>query len=180
MIRYPGHSYSDGPIRIEFGGDIFPGSGAKFHLGKFCSIASNLRVFLGGNHRTDWISTFAFPEYFGKGHAPGQPSSKGDVVIGNDVWIGDSVVIMSGIRIGHGAAIGAYSIVAKDIEPYIIAAGNPCRPIRPRLHFLLVNQLLKLKWWDWSDEDIIKIYPFLQSNNPEPLFEYARKRGLME
>ena len=172
MIKYPGHSYSDGPIRIEFANPD-----AQFRLGKYCSVASNLRVFLGGNHRTDWISTFAFPEYYGEGHAPGQPDTKGDVVVGNDVWIGDSVVIMSGVTIGHGAAIGAYSVVASDIPPYAIAAGNPCRVKKFRFTYGEIKDLIEISWWDWPDDVVRNIYPILQYDNLQELFDFARERN---
>jgi virginiamycin A acetyltransferase len=168
MIKYKGNSYSDGPIIQEF-----RNNDAELIIGKYCSIAANLRVFLGGNHRTDWISTFAFPEFFGFGHAPGQPYTKGDVVIGNDVWIGDSVTIMSGVTIGHGAVIGAKSVVVSDIDPYAIAAGNPARVRKFRFAAGEIKDLLELAWWDWPVEKVIGAHTILQSGYLNKLFEFA-------
>ena len=103
------------------------GEGSNLVVGSFCSIAKGLKVFLGGDHRTDWISTYpfghVFPEIFGdpvKGH----PKSRGDVVIGNDVWTGQDVTIMSGVQIADGAVIAAGSHVHKDIGPYEIWGGT--------------------------------------------------------
>lgn len=145
------------------------GEGASYSVGKFCSISSNLTIFLGGNHRVDWISTYPFPSYPNnfpeandiKGHV----STKGNVTIGNDVWIGANVTILSGVTIGDGAVVGAYSVVGKNVPPYAIVVGNPSKLIKYRFNEKTIEQLLKLKWWDWPIEKIKQNVQLLCSNN---------------
>lgn len=127
--------------------------GATLKIGKFCSIANNVEIFTGGNHRTDWISTYPFsalitdfPNAVG---IEGHPVSKGDVEIGNDVWIGRGVTIMSGVKIGDGAVLGAESLISKNVNPYEIVVGNPGRVIKKRFDDDVIKMLLKIAWWDW-------------------------------
>ena len=148
----------------------------KLKIGKFCSLASNIYILAGGEHRSDWISTYPFNcliddfDYI-KGH----PSTKGDIIIGNDVWIGDSVKILSGVHIGDGAIIGTASVVTKDIPPYAIAAGNPAKIIRYRFDEDTIEELLDIKWWNFREKDIIKIVPLLQSNDIQKFLKECRK-----
>lgn len=110
-------------------------------------------------------------------HIKGHPKSKGDVVIGNDVWIGRGAVIMSGINIGDGAIIGANSLVSKDVAHYSIFAGNPGRHIRYRFNMEIINKMLVIKWWDKELEEIAEIIPLLQSNSVHEIIErYHNKR----
>jgi acetyltransferase-like isoleucine patch superfamily enzyme len=106
------------------------GEGTVLRVGRFCSIAGNVSIFLGGNHRSDWITTYPFGclKYFNK--KPGHPSTNGDVVIGNDVWIGCNATILSGVKIGDGSVIAANSLVTKDVPDYSIVGGNPAKVIR--------------------------------------------------
>ena len=142
------------------------GEGAALRIGSFCSIA-NCRIFLGGNHRTDWVSTFPFGHVFqdelGSESQAGHPATKGDVVIGNDVWIGHGAVIMSGVTIGDGAVIAAGSHVVADVPAYCIAGGNPAELIRSRFNGAIVNLLLMLRWWDLEVEQIRKIKGLLNA-----------------
>ncbi|MEY4984661.1 MAG: hypothetical protein RIR62_2927 [Pseudomonadota bacterium] len=130
------------------------GEGASLTIGAFCSIADGLTVMLGGNHRTDWVTTFPFGHIFegelGGGGIVGHPVTNGDVRIGNDVWIGANATIMSGIRIGNGAVIAANSTVVKDVGPYEVWGGNPARRIRQRFPDEVIAALEELKWWDWD------------------------------
>lgn len=119
------------------------GEGSKLNIGKYCSIAENCKVFLGGNHRVDWISTFPFGE---------QTGSNGDVNIGNDVWIGHGVTIMSGIIIGDGVVIAANSHVVKNVEPYAMVGGNPAELIKYRFDKTIIDCLLELQWWDLPED----------------------------
>jgi acetyltransferase-like isoleucine patch superfamily enzyme len=137
---------------------LWESSGYQLTVGSFCSIASNLKVYLGGNHRTDWVTTFPFghihQQTFNKFNGTGHPSSSGGVTIGNDVWIGDNVTIMSGVNIQDGTVIANNSHVVKDCEPYSIIGGNPAKLIKYRFNQNQIEKLLKIKWWLWEDAKI--------------------------
>jgi acetyltransferase-like isoleucine patch superfamily enzyme len=137
---------------------IVPGNthGSKMQIGSFCSIASGVTVLLGGEHRTDFVTTYPLAEMMHAASAEETGWSKGDVTIGSDVWIGHGVTILSGVTIGHGAVVGACAVVTKDVAPYDIVGGNPARVIRPRFPPDVVARLLDLAWWDWQDEDIFR------------------------
>lgn len=141
--------------------------GAALFIGAFCSIATNVTIFLGGNHRTDWITTFPFGHIYqkelGQKVIDGHPSTNGDINIGNDVWIGSNVIIMSGISIGDGAVIATGSVVTKSVRPYEIIGGNPAKHIKFRFSDDLIQILLTLKWWDLPLEIINEISPLLCS-----------------
>lgn len=145
------------------------GSTSKVNIGSFCSIASNCNIYLGGNHRPDWVTTFPFGhtahKTFGQFLNPGHPKSNGHVTIGSDVWIADNVTIMSGIHIGHGSVIAANSHVVKNVEPYSIVGGNPARLIRKRFSDEIISKLLKIQWWNWDDGKIQTEIPLLCSEN---------------
>ena len=140
-------------------------NGAKLIVGNFCSIAANVNIYLGGNHRTDWVTTYPFGHIhhntFNKFNGIGHPSTKGDVIIGNDVWISDNVTIMSGVKIGDGAIIANNSHVVKDVEPYSITGGNPARHIKYRFTQEQREKLLEIEWWNWDDEKINNFTPLL-------------------
>jgi acetyltransferase-like isoleucine patch superfamily enzyme len=127
----PFGKYSHGEPTI-----LFESSGAKLHIGKFCLIADNVQIFLGGNHNINWITTYPFghinKKTFNLFNGDGYPSTKGNVYIGNDVWIGNNTTIMSGIKIGDGAVIAANSHVVNDVEPYSLVEGNPAKHIKYR------------------------------------------------
>jgi acetyltransferase-like isoleucine patch superfamily enzyme len=148
---------------------LFENEDANLFIGKYCSIAEGVTIFLGGNHRTDWISTYPFnalPGYFPESqNIKGHPATKGDVKIGNDVWIGFGVTIMSGITIGNGAVIGAKSVITKNIAPYEIWGGNPAKLIKKRFKDEKITQLENIKWWDWNQNRINENIKNLQSDN---------------
>lgn len=145
------------------------GEGKILKIGKFCSIAHNVEIFLGGNHRIDWISTYPFnmfPENFPEAKKiKGHPHSKGDVNIGNDVWIGQNSVILSGVKIGHGAVIGTNSLITKNIGDYEIWGGNPARFIKKRFDDDKIAFLLELEWWNWDISKIIENVELICSQN---------------
>ena len=129
--------------------------GTSLTIGKYCSISADVTIFLGGEHRIDWVSTYPFSALWEEAKLiSGHPSAKGDVIIGNDVWIGYGVTLLSGVTIGDGAAIGACSVVTRDVPPYAITAGNPAQVIRYRFDEETVQKLLQIKWWDWPDEKV--------------------------
>jgi acetyltransferase-like isoleucine patch superfamily enzyme len=131
------------------------GEKASLSIGRYCSISTHVVIFLGSEHRTDWVSTYPFPILWETAKSIlGHPYSKGDVVIGNDVWIGYNVTILSGVTIGDGAVIGAGSVVSGDVPPYAIVAGNPAQVIRYRFGKETIQKLLRIKWWDWPDEKV--------------------------
>ncbi len=140
---------------------------AKLKIGKFCSIASGVSVILG-NHRTDIVTTYPFSSL--RSRWPGirrnfidDHSTKGNVTIGNDVWIGRSATILSGVTIGDGAVIATNSLVNKDVEPYSIVGGAPAKHIKFRHSPEIISELLRIKWWDWDDETIDSRIPELLS-----------------
>lgn len=128
--------------------------GDKLIIGKFCAIAKGIEfVMNGANHRMKSVSTYPF-NIMGGGWEKYTPTIndlpfKGDTVVGNDVWIGQNVTVMPGVHIGDGAIIAADSVVTKNIPPYCIAGGNPCKVIRQRFDDELISYLINLKWWDW-------------------------------
>jgi chloramphenicol O-acetyltransferase type B len=138
------------------------GEGKTLEIGNFTSIAAGVKIFLGGEHRTDWVTTFPFNVLWhsAQGHT-GHPKSRGDVVIGNDVWIGTEALIMSGVTVGDGAVIGARAVVRCDVPPYAVAIGNPAQVKNFRFDQGVVKRLLALKWWNWSDLEIQRAMPEL-------------------
>lgn len=142
------------------------GENTTLIIGKFCSISEDVTILLGGEHNTNWISTYPFNQMLNEVNAQsGHPKSKGIVEIGNDVWIGNGATILSGVKIGNGAVIGARSLVAKDVLPYTIVAGNPAKFIRLRFTEEQINNLLKIKWWDWPVTKIKVELPTIMSTN---------------
>lgn len=142
-------------------------SHSKILIGSFCSIAENVTFFNGSNHNVKWISTYPFRIMFnmeGK-YDDGHPSTKGNIIIGNDVWIASNVTILSGVEIGDGAVIGANSLVTRNIEPYSVYAGNPARFVKKRFSEDQIEKLLMIKWWAWHDDDIKNAVHLLCSDN---------------
>ncbi|GAB4162063.1 MAG: Vat family streptogramin A O-acetyltransferase [Winogradskyella sp.] len=132
--------------------------GDKLIIGKFCMIASGVTFIMnGGNHLTEATTAYPFAIFGGAWqHAMEGKSypSKGDTIIGNDVWIGHDATIMPGVHIGDGAIIATKAVVTKDVEPYTIVGGNPAKPIKKRFSDATISKLLQLKWWDWDLEKI--------------------------
>ena len=137
-------------------------------IGRFCSIATNVRIFTGGNHNSNWISTYPFGHInqgvFGDHKQAGHPSSNGDVIIGNDVWIGFGVTIMSGVRVGDGAIIAANSHIVKNISDYELWGGNPATFIKKRFSDEEIELLLELKWWNYPESKVNQFKNILSSD----------------
>ena len=137
---------------------VFPGDTASIRVGQFASIGPGVEFIIGGEHHVEWVSTFPFrarydlPGAFQDGH----PASRGDIVVGNDVWIGTKALILSGAQIGDGAVIGAGAVITGAVRPYAVVVGNPCREIRRRFSDDVVDALLDLRWWDWPMETILE------------------------
>ena len=138
----------------------YPVNKEKLVIGKFSSIACRAKfLFNSANHTLSSRSTYPFPIFFDewgleKSDVAAAWDRKGDIVIGNDVWIGYEAVILAGVTIGDGAVIGARAVVTKDVPPYAIVGGVPARVIRSRFPEETVKALLRLKWWDWPAERI--------------------------
>ena len=186
MLPFGKYSYKDGEPTI-----LFESSGAKLHVGKFCSIANNVKIFLGGDHNINWITTYPFghinKKTFNLFNGVGHPTTKGDVYIGNDVCIGSNTTIMPGVKIGDGAVISTNSHVVKDVEPYSLVEGNPAKHIKYRFTKEQIDELLKIKWWAWPDEQINKFVPllcnenidnFIQTFNNNNIDEYLKSNNL--
>jgi len=149
--------------------------GDKLIIGKFCMIASGVTFIMNGaNHLTDAVTTYPFA-IFGNGWEGAMEGksypNKGNIIIGNDVWIGYNATIMAGVKVGDGAIIGTNATVTKDVEPYSIVGGNPVKEIRKRFTTEQIVTLLNLKWWDWSIEKITSNLHNLTSNNIDALKE---------
>ena len=173
----------DDPTAFERKNVLFhwPEFGDRLIIGKFCAIASGVRFMMGSaNHRMSSVSTYPF-HVFGGAWAEQTPPHlsqlpfKGDTVAGNDVWIGRESVILLGITIGDGAIIAAYSVVTRDVKPYMLAGGNPARPIRKRFDEELIGLLLGLRWWDFEPERLAAFLPVLCDGALEAVRETARR-----
>ncbi len=160
------------------------GEPSTLKIGKFCSISGNVHILLGGNHRTDWITTYPFPVFWDNAkHITDQSISKGDVLIGNDVWVGMESMILSGVKIGNGAVIGARAVVSKDVPPYSIVAGNPAVVVKKRFPDEDISTLERIQWWDWDDSKIKAAMHLLLKNKVKELelfsIDYDFKNGLL-
>ena len=138
----------------------YPINKDKLMIGKFCSIACGAKfIFNSANHTLTSLSTYPFPIFFEEWELDRKDvanawDNKGNIVIGNDVWIGYEAVIFAGVTIGDGAIIGTRAVVTKDVPPYTIVGRVPAKPIRKRFSENVINTLLEIKWWDWSREKI--------------------------
>jgi acetyltransferase-like isoleucine patch superfamily enzyme len=152
------------------------GEGATLEIGAFTSIASGVQLFLGGEHRTDWVTTFPFNKLWNEAKTiSGHPKTKGNIKIGNDVWIATEAIVMSGVTIGDGAVIGARAVVAKDIPPYSIAVGNPATIVKKRFDEETIKNLLDIQWWNWTDSKIKQALPLLLNNEIDNFIMFAIK-----
>ncbi len=158
----------------------YPINGDKLVIGRFCSIACGAKfLFNSANHTLQSLSSYTFPLFCEQWEQAVDPTrawdNKGDIVIGNDVWIGYEAVILAGVTIGDGAVIGTQAVVTKDVPPYSIVGGVPARPIRKRFSQETIEGLLALSWWDWPVEQIHRAMPLIQSGDFKGLEELSRK-----
>lgn len=153
----------------------YPVNGDRLKIGKFCSVACGAKfLFTSGNHSLRSLSTYTFPIFYEQwGLDPKNIrdawDNKGDIVIGNDVWIGYEAVILSSVTVGDGAVIGTRAVVTKDVPPYTIVGGVPARPIRRRFDPQTIARLEELRWWDWEEERIARNLSAIQSGRPDLL-----------
>jgi virginiamycin A acetyltransferase len=153
----------------------YPINHDKLIIGKFCSIACGAKfLFNSANHTLSSLSTYPFPLFFEEWNLERKNvanawDNKGDIIIGNDVWIGYEAVILAGVTIGDGAIIGTRALVTKDVPPYTIVGGIPAKPIRKRFSEEIISTLLEIKWWDWPKEKIAENIGAIQSGYIEQL-----------
>lgn len=141
-------------------------------VGAYCSIAEGVTVLLGGEHHVKWVTTSPLPSLFPEiTRPPDQSATKGNVVIGNDVWIGMGVTILSGVTIGNGAVIGACSVVSRDVPAYEVWGGNPARMLYTRFLPSEIAALERIAWWNWEPARIIEAAPLLLSGNVTEFIE---------
>ena len=154
----------------------------KLIIGKFCSIACGTKfLFNCANHTLQSLSTYTFPLFYEeweleKSNITTAWDNKGNIVIGNDVWIGYEAVIMAGVHIGDGAIIAARAVVTKDVPPYTIVGGTPAKEIRKRFDAEVIEQLLIQKWWDWSTDKIHQCLPYIAEGKLDELLAMKKYR----
>lgn len=155
----------------------YPINHERLIIGKFCSIACGVKfLFNCANHTLKSLSTYTFSLFYEdweleKSNVASACDNKGDIVIGNDVWIGFEAVILAGVKIGDGAIIGTRAVVTKDVPPYSIVCGIPAKVIRKRYSPDIIEQLLSLRWWDWTKDRIKRNLPFTMAGNIENMTE---------
>ena len=160
----------------------YPINHDRLVIGKFCSIACGAKfLFTSANHTQVSLSTYPFPIFFEEWGLDVQNitsawDNKGDIVIGNDVWIGYEAVIMAGVHIGDGAIIAARAVVTKDVPPYTIVGGTPAKEIRKRFDAEVIQQLLILKWWNWSTDKIRQCLPYIAEGKMDELLTRNKER----
>jgi len=153
----------------------YPINKDKLIIGKFCSIACGVKfIFTSANHTLKSLSTYPFPIFFeewdfDKEHVKDAWDNKGDIVIGNDVWIGYDAVILSGVHIGDGAIIGTRAVVTKDIPPYTVVGGVPAHEIRKRFSEETINILQQIQWWNWPFSKIQRLLPYIMNGEVDKL-----------
>ncbi|WP_017210902.1 CatB-related O-acetyltransferase [Clostridium beijerinckii] len=153
----------------------YPINNDKLIIGKFCSIACRAKFLMTSrNHTMKSLSTYTFPIFYDQwgldvSLITDAWDNKGDIVIGNDIWIGYDAIIMSGVKIGDGAIIGTRAIVTNDVPPYTIVGGIPTKVIKKRFGDDIILKLLKIKWWDWPYEKIKANIKYIQSGDIDKL-----------
>lgn len=152
----------------------------QLDIGDYCSIADGTVFVLGGNHRTDWVTTYPFPvfphQWPTARHICGHPTTKGDIRVGSDVWIGYGAMVLSGVKIGNGAVIGAGSVVTHDVPDYAIVAGAPAKLIKYRFTPKQRQALNKIAWWQWPEQKIAKCTCELCANDIDTFINRHRKK----
>ena len=144
-------------------------------IGNYVSIASDVIFILGGNHYTKTITTYPFKVMYFNETIP-EALSKGKIIIEDDVWIGMNSLILSGVKIGKGAVIGAGSVVSKHIPPYAIAVGNPCKVIKYRFSEAIMEKVNKIKFENINENLKEKFYTKVTENNIDELLEMINRK----
>lgn len=174
-MAYPRYVVGTGtygiPEVFEFGDDTI------LRVGSYTSIALGVKILLGGEHRTDWLTTYPFPAMMkGLEDITDYAPSKGDVTIGSDCWICAGAMILSGVTIGHGAIVAAGAVVTKDVPPFAVVGGSPCKFIRWRFDEDVRQQLLEAAWWDWPMEEVKSVARNLSGPDLDTFLAYIKAR----
>ena len=175
--RYPNYSIGAGSYGLPIVHDYHEGTTLK--IGAYCSIADNVQIFLGGQHRIDWVSSYPFSQFYQMDSEFNKNTSvsRGDVIIGSDVWLCANCTILSGVTIGHGAVIANGAVISRDVEPYAVMAGNPAKLIKWRFDEPIRAALLESKWWEWPEDETHQIMHLLCSENLTDFFNYVKARN---
>ena len=156
---------------------IYRWDNSKLKIGNFCSFGPRVKIYMGGNHRSDWITTSPLPAdefsnfFTNASGIKNFTKEKRDLEIGSDVWVGGHSIILSGIKIGHGCVIGAGSVIRESLDPYSIVIGNPARIIKKRFNKQVIKKLLQYPWWELDDDKINLLVPYLLSETFDLFFK---------
>jgi acetyltransferase-like isoleucine patch superfamily enzyme len=174
-LRYPDYEVGVGTYGIP---EVFEfGDKTILRVGSYTSIAAGVRILLGGEHRTDWLTTYPFPAMMdGLEDIGDYAPSKGDVVIGSDCWICADAMILSGVTVGHGAIVAAGAVVTRDVAPFAVVGGNPGKFIRWRFDEELRQRLLSAAWWDWPMEEVKSVARMLSGSDMDAFLAYIDAR----
>jgi virginiamycin A acetyltransferase len=188
IIPYGRHSYGPQP---ELMTNYPPGLRNKARgskIGNFCSISSGLKFTFYGRHNNQWVSTYPFYAFYKKwkcdngktvynsGVIDDSRFQSAPIVIENDVWIASNVTVKEDVNIGNGAVVAMESIVTKDVPPYAIVGGNPAKIIKYRFSEEQIRELLKISWWNWTDEKITNFLPLILSDNVDKFIREAKSK----
>jgi acetyltransferase-like isoleucine patch superfamily enzyme len=145
----------------------------KVSIGNFCSIAEDVKIIAGGEHNYNLVTTFPLKDRLKGAKLPIR--HKGDIIIGNDVWIGTGAIILAGVKIGEGAVVGAGSVVTHDVPAYAIVAGVPARVLKFRFTPEQIKKLLEIAWWDWNVEKIVENIDYFYGNVDDFIEKFSKK-----
>jgi acetyltransferase-like isoleucine patch superfamily enzyme len=166
------HTYGPEPIIL---GSKEAALGSK--IGKFCSIADNLQFIIKGSHMMNWVTTYPFQPMWGMDVPLHDLPLYAPITIGNDVWIASNVKIKQGVSIGDGAVLATESFITKDVPPYAVVGGNPAKIIKYRFTEEQRKELLRIRWWDWEDEEIKEVVPLLLSDDINKFIAFAKQKN---
>jgi chloramphenicol O-acetyltransferase type B len=176
LDRYPEYEIGVGTYGLPVVHDWHEGT--TLRIGSYTSIADDVHIFLGGHHRSDWVSQYPFPAFLEEAkHIEDYGGTRGDVRIGNDAWLASGCTILSGVTVGDGAVLAARCVVTQDVAPYSIVAGNPARHLRYRFDEDVRAALLACAWWTWPESEVRQIVHLLCSKDVSALLAYAGQRA---
>jgi len=181
--EYTYYDSHDDPLAFERDAVLYAFGPERLIIGRFCAIASGVRfVMPGANHADRGPSTFPFgvfgPPWDATMDIVMSAPSRGDTVVGHDVWLGYSALVLPGVTIGHGAVVAAASVVARDVPPYAVVVGNPSRVVRSRFSADDVERMLRAAWWDWPVELVTEHARTIMAGTPAELERIASEHGV--